>query len=343
MEMIDVAIVGGGPAGAYCAYNLAENGIYPTIFDHSHPREKPCGGMISPLAQELFPFLKTLPIHQIRRKIIYFISPFNRKVPIKLAKSEAICVSRSDFDFFLLNMALDVGAIWIKEKVLNVKSKHGIWEIETNKNVYFAKKIVGADGVNSIVRKKVTVPLENKDKGICLGYFAENLEEEEASFHFLPHRKGYIWIIPRRKSTSIGISCSEITRAKNLDYELKAFLKKHYPNIKTTHKWAACIPNIKETKTFKIPIAGTTWLLVGDAAGHVDPIYGEGIPYALLSGELAAQAITENNLPLYERLWRHAYGPRLMWSVKLRKWLYKRHVLECYFQFLKIQSYILRS
>jgi flavin-dependent dehydrogenase len=60
--MIEVAIVGGGPAGAYCAYNLAENGICPIIFDHSHPREKPCGGMISPLAQELFPFLKELPI-----------------------------------------------------------------------------------------------------------------------------------------------------------------------------------------------------------------------------------------------------------------------------------------
>ena len=78
--MIEVAIVGGGPAGAYCAYKLAENGIYPTIFDHSHPREKPCGGIISPLAQELFPFLKKLPIKHIKRTRMYLTSPLDEKL-----------------------------------------------------------------------------------------------------------------------------------------------------------------------------------------------------------------------------------------------------------------------
>ena len=54
----DVAIVGGGPAGAYCALTLAKKGIMPTIFDHSHPREKPCGGGISPPVLKKFPFLE---------------------------------------------------------------------------------------------------------------------------------------------------------------------------------------------------------------------------------------------------------------------------------------------
>lgn len=73
-------------------------------------------------------------------------------------------------------------------------------------------------------------------------------------------------------------------------------------------KWAASIPNIKKVRTFHSQIAGTTWVLIGDAAGHVHPISGEGILYALVSGEFAAEAITENNMLLYETLWRQGYG-----------------------------------
>jgi flavin-dependent dehydrogenase len=54
----DVAIVGGGPAGAYCAFELAKQGINATVFDHSYPREKPCGGGISPPTIEKFPFVE---------------------------------------------------------------------------------------------------------------------------------------------------------------------------------------------------------------------------------------------------------------------------------------------
>jgi len=59
--MIEIAIVGAGPAGAYCASSLARKGFRPVLFDDSHPREKPCGGGITPFAQDEFPFLKDLP------------------------------------------------------------------------------------------------------------------------------------------------------------------------------------------------------------------------------------------------------------------------------------------
>lgn len=339
--MIEVAIIGGGPAGAYCAYNLAENGIYPTIFDHSHPREKPCGGMISPLAQELFPFLKELPIEKIKRRKACFVSPFGRKFFVTFRKGDVICVSRLDLDQHLLKMALSRGAKWIKEKVLDISHKGKTWTIKTDKAVYLAEKVVGADGINSIVRRKVTSPLKSRDKGFCCGYFAKNLENEEISFHFLPHREGYIWVIPRKNNTSIGIGCLEPKHSKGLFEELNMFIKTRYPNIKIISKWTALIPNIKDAKTFQTPIAGPTWALIGDAAGHVDPINGEGIPYALLSGELASQAIAENNLQLYETLWRQAYGSRILWGFKLRKWIYKKHILECYCQYLKISNQLL--
>ncbi|MEM3580279.1 MAG: NAD(P)/FAD-dependent oxidoreductase [Candidatus Bathyarchaeia archaeon] len=338
--MIEVGIVGGGPAGAYCAYKLAENGIYPTIFDHSHPREKPCGGLISPLAQELFPFLRKLPIDPIKRRVIYLVSPYGRRISVNLKKSEAICVSRLKFDQYLLTMALDKGAELKREKVVDVQRKGKLWNIITAKSIYPVKKLVGADGVNSIVKKKVTTPFRNADKGVCCGYYVENLENEDISFHFLPHRKGYIWIIPRKDNTCVGIGCSEATHSKNLRKELDLFIKRNRPNTKIISKWAALIPNVKETGTLFSHVAGPNWVLIGDAAGHVNPINGEGIPYALLGGELAAQAIAENDMMLFEKLWRRAYGLNLLLGVKLRKWMYKRHILEVYCIYIKIRSAI---
>jgi geranylgeranyl reductase family protein len=334
--MIEVAIVGGGPAGAYCAYKLAEKGIYPTIFDHSHPREKPCGGLISPLAQELFQFLKKLPIEHVKREMVHFVSPLGRKFSINMKRKEVICVSRLEFDLFLLNMAIDKGAEWRKERVVEVKREGKIWKIKTDKNVYSSKKIVGADGVNSIVRRKVTKPLKAADKGICYGYFAEGLEDEVISFHFLPQREGYIWIIPRKKNASVGIGCTEISHLSQVKKELDTFIQKKYPKIKIVSKWTALIPNIKKVETFCSPVAGSSWILIGDAAGHVNPINGEGMLYALLDGELAALAIIEGDMRLYEKLWRHVYGLNLLIGIKLRKWVYRRFFLECYCRYLKI-------
>ena len=78
--MIETAIIGAGPAGAYCAYCLAEKGIQPKIFDASHPREKPCGGFISSFAQEKLPFLNQIPIEHTVRNSIRFISPSGKQI-----------------------------------------------------------------------------------------------------------------------------------------------------------------------------------------------------------------------------------------------------------------------
>jgi len=338
--MIEVAIVGGGPAGAYCAYKLAENGIYPTIFDHSHPREKPCGGLISPLAQEFFPFLKKLPIEHVKRKIVHFISPSGRRFSINMKNKEVVCVSRLEFDLFLLNMAIDEGAEWRKERVVEVKREGKIWKIKTDRNVYSSKRLVGADGVNSIVRRKVTKPLKAADKGICYGYFAEGLKDEVISFHFLPQIEGYIWIIPRKKSASVGIGCAEISHLSQVKKELDIFIQKNYPEIKIVSKWTALIPNIKKAETFCSPIAGSSWILIGDAAGHAHPISGEGILYALIDGKLAAQAIIHDNTLSFEKLWRCAYGLNLLLGAKLQKWVYRRTFLELYCMYIKLLSLI---
>ena len=338
--MIEVAIVGGGPAGSYCAYCLAQNDVYPVIFDHTHPREKPCGGLVSPLAQKLFPFLKEVPIEHCERNRIYFISPYGKRVCLSSRKGKFLCFSRLKLDQFLVNMAVNEGAELIEEKVISVRRKRDLWKVKTTRQSYIVKTLIGADGVNSLVRRSIIGPLSKVDKGICYGYLVKGLGKEDLTMRFLFHRMGYIWVLPRVRHTCLGIGCAEISRSHALKMELDVFIEQHYSHVEKISRWTALIPHIKDVKTFGIPIAGLNWILIGDAAGHVNPIIGEGITYALLDGELAAQAVVENNPQLFDRLWRESYGWSLFRDIKLMKWLYKKPFLELYCIYLKFRSII---
>jgi geranylgeranyl reductase family protein len=336
--VIKVVIVGAGPAGSYCAYKLAEKGIYPSVFDNSHPREKPCGGLVPAIAQEFFPFLKALPIRHSERSTMTMIAPSGRRLVIGFRKGKVIGFSRLKFDQYLLSKAVNEGADLIEEKVIGVERKYGLWKVRTQQQSYAVKTLVGADGVNSMVRRNIVGSLSKRDKGVCYGYFVKGLENEDITIKFLPDKKGYLWIIPRGDDTSIGIGSSEIGRYPELKNELDAFISKFYPQAEKISEYTALIPNVKDTKTFHNPIAGSNWILIGDAAGHVDPISGSGIIYALLDGELAAEVIAEGNPEMFNKLWIETYGQSLLRATKLRGWVYKRPLLEVYCMYMKVQS-----
>jgi len=336
--MIEIAVVGGGPAGSYCAYCLAEDSLSPVIFDHTHPREKPCGGLVTPLAQKLFPFLKELPIGHGERSETRLISPSGRQVCLSTRRTMIRTFSRLELDQCLVNMAVKEGAELIREKVVALERKNDFWKIKTTRGFYHVKILIGADGVNSLVRKSIVGPLSKVDKGICCGYLVTGLEKEHITVKFLTHRKGYMWVIPRDDQTSLGIGTSEESRSYGLRRELDLFVQQQYPHAKIISKWAALIPNVKDIKTFRIPLAGPNWILIGDAGGHVNPIIGEGILYALLDGELAAQAVVEKKPEMFNELWKEAYGSSLFLDIILRKRLYTSPGLELYCKFLKLQN-----
>jgi flavin-dependent dehydrogenase len=123
--------------------------------------------------------------------------------------------------------------------------------------------------------------------------------------------------------------------SKLLKKDLDLFMKKNFPHIKKLSSWIALIPSIQNTKIFNKNLAGKKWILIGDAAGHVNPMFGEGILYALFDGHLSAEAIADGSPIQYDKLWREAYGLNLFSSIKIRKWLYKKPVLELYCQILK--------
>jgi geranylgeranyl reductase family protein len=302
----DVLIVGGGPAGAYCALNLAKKDFKPTILDHSHPREKPCGGGISPPVLKKFPFLE-----QFRSKGFTFgnfriITCIDTQVMTKSLEN-GFCISRKCLDQGILEMAIQNGAKLVSEKVLNIQKKGKTWNVVTNKRIFSTKVLVGADGVNSIVRRKTIGSISTKNLALTFGYFTNSLEKDDATIKFLAEIPGYIWAFPGKSYSNIGIG-SGLKYGNTLKRLLNAFIDSYFPKIKIVSRYAAMLPSASDPNFFRLSCASTNWILIGDAAGHVDPVSGAGILYALWGGELAAQAIESNNPKSFDKAWKKAYG-----------------------------------
>jgi geranylgeranyl reductase family protein len=302
----DVLIVGGGPAGSYCAFTLSRKGIKPTILDNSHPREKPCGGGISPSVLKKFPFLEKFRSEGLTFGNFRIISCIDTQV-ITNGLKNGFCISRKCLDQKILEMAVKNGATLIPEKVLNIQNRGKTWNVITDKRTISTKILVGADGVNSIVRRRTVGPISAENLALTFGYFTDSVEKDQATIKFLGEIPGYLWVFPGKGYSNIGIG-SELNYGKVLKSLLDAFINSRLPEIKTKSRYAALLPSASNPNFFNLRCAGTNWILIGDAAGHVDPISGGGILYALWGGELAAQAIENKDLQSFDEKWKEEYG-----------------------------------
>jgi geranylgeranyl reductase family protein len=336
--MLDVAIVGAGPAGSNCAYTLAKNNVSVTIFDHSHPREKPCGGMIGQENAALFPILQSFNdvLHSEADSLV-FVSPRNIAWKINLGKNKLLGFSRTRFDQFLLQQALNKGASLVKEKVLNCQKNGDSWKITTQNGEYHAKTIIGADGTNSLLRRDFLGEFDKADVGGCFGYLFGGVEEKRVIIKFSSKIAGYLWVIPRGDHTSVGAGTMHLDYMHKLRAEVDAFAKTYSQKDKLS-QWAALIPHIKDTNTFDLPVAGKNWALIGDAAGHVSPMSGSGIPYALMDGMLAAEAIAEGHIEKFNEKWKASYGRTLLKETRISKLIYQSSLLEFYCMYAKLQN-----
>ena len=310
----DIAIIGAGPAGSTAAYLLSKLGLNVILVDKCFfPRDKLCGGLVSTKTLKLLERIFNETEESLtEKKIINFSS--NKFQFVCKKKNLAKCysklpthfVERIVYDKFLLDKAVDVGVkIIYGEEVKKVDLDSN--NLVTSKgNTISSKYIIGADGANSIVRREFEKlgAIDKKSWLTNLGFALETfIDKEKLSFetdimylYFGYIKIGYVWIFPNKDKAVIGIG-GLLKELNNKD--LKGIFTNFLISLGIDKKTVEdCI---KDVKGHPIPFGNfienpvyKNAILIGDAAGLVNPVTGEGIYYAQRSAEVAVDAILKD-------------------------------------------------
>jgi geranylgeranyl diphosphate/geranylgeranyl-bacteriochlorophyllide a reductase len=293
-ETYDVIVVGGGPAGATAAHNMAQRNAKVLLLDKGG-RIKPCGGAIPPRLIRDY----AIPAHLIVARIdaARIVSPTGRLAHMPVDGSYVGMVDREQFDEYLRERAAEAGATRITG-VYTTSSRDDDgtlrihYELKDGSVASARTKLaIGADGALSKLGRD-HIPDAHKTKLVFA--YHEIVERPDTAETYAPERCDvyynaryspdfYAWVFPHGKTASIGTGSAHKGFALR---EAVATLRQDagLANSKTIRKEGAPIP-LKPLKRWD---NGRDVLLAGDAAGVVAPASGEGIYYAMLGGELAA-------------------------------------------------------
>ncbi len=316
MEVVDVAVVGGGPAGSSAAREAAERGLSVLLFDHAHPRRKACGGGLPVKGIEWM----DAPDSAIECHMSSISFAYNDK-KLKIPVNKGKLIRRDDWDFYLYNQAKEAGAGHVAERVKSLVLESDVWIINGN---YKAKYIIGADGVNGFTRRHFMDKIPREHLFAAAGYYLSiKPEENEVEFILgaLPGKEGYLWVFPKSDHYNIGYCYNAGT--PGMKGALHKLMEERWPGefvengkwkladsgeIVDCKQFGSAIPSYNDPKLFDEPVSGSNWVLCGDAAGHVNPIHGEGLNHAALGGRLAAKAVAKGDPILFEKYWRSHYS-----------------------------------
>jgi len=305
----DVAILGAGPAGAWAAFVLARGGARVTMFDPSHPREKACGGGVTGRALALV--RDAVADGAFPRTVVRtarFTAPgrpatatarrargADEGATVTLDDGALVVASRAAFDAALVNAAARAGARLVRARVTAVTiDAHGV-TLDTGSDRFTADVVVGADGANSLLRRRVAAPFRRDQLSIATGFFAHGATSDEIVIELTGDPPGYIWSFPRPDHLAIGI-CAQadagITAAQLRARTAGWIDRTGIASRAALEPYSWPIPSLTASDYESLPLAGARWALVGDAAGLVDPITREGIYFALRSADLVARSLT---------------------------------------------------
>lgn len=299
-DTADVAVVGAGPAGAWAAVRLARSGARVVVFDHSHPREKPCGGGVTGRALQLVSgevAIDRLP--GVAAATASFAVAGARPATVSLAShgvgadSSLVIIDRRRFDAALLEAAEAAGARHVAARVLDVEVDESGCRLRTTSDSWRARVLVGADGANSLVRRRVSRPFTRGQLSIATGFFAHGPTSSEIAVEFEADPPGYIWSFPRRDHLAIGICAqADVSTSDRLRRRVARWTAEFgQARDARLQRYSWPIPSLAPGDWAQERPAGPRWALVGDAAGLVDPLTREGIFFALRSADLLASAL----------------------------------------------------
>lgn len=303
-----IAVVGGGPAGAMAGARLAAAGRRVVLIDEKLAWEKPCGGGLTPKALRQYPFLAEAEVERNWVRGCEMVSPGGRRAWFELEQPIAI-FSRRVLNGLMLERARAAGAEIVRERVLAIEGGPGAWCVRTRTEEISATYVVIAAGARNPLL--FSARLEPADLMATAGYYIPGAGD---SIHisFLRGVEGYIWLFPRRDHFSAGI-CGKMntTPTAILRRMLEEFLAQRGFTLQGAQFYSHVLPAPRAETIGRLTLRGEGWALVGDAAGLVDPITGEGLYYALRSGELLAQALLADDEAGYSRAVSHELLPEL--------------------------------
>lgn len=289
MAVWEVIVVGAGPAGAWAARRLAQQGARVLLLDRARfPREKPCGGGLSPKAYRQF---DRPPDHLVRARVSEVLLEGRWTRPFVLGdhRHPIWMVERATFDAYLLDLAIQAGAtVWTGERVVGVLPGRPA-VVQTERALLPARVVIAADGAESVVARRLGLRRERR-AFVALETEVALASDPFAGRAFLSYRLpwGYFWLFPKGDRWNLGLG--------SLDPRVWPALRRH------CHAFLARLGlrprEPLRLQGHRIPVDGVgaplqagNVLLVGDAAGLADPFFGEGIAFALKSADLAAQVV----------------------------------------------------
>ena len=288
-----VVIAGGGPAGALCGERLARAGFAVTILEERPGWEKPCGGGVTWKTLERYPFLLDAGVE---KKLVHraeLIAADSRRVELHLSRPLAL-YSRAKLNAFLLQRAADAGCSVVHQRAL-AADINGAVRLHAAHEEFEADFLIIATGARNALQ------LPSADQGwkpaprdleLTAGYYLP-ATDDRIRVQFLRDFEGYLWSFPRTDHLAVGI-CGKMAQnsSGSLKDKLHRFLAAEELSASGGTFYSHLLPSLARPSWKRLPLAGKGWARVGDAAGLVDPITGEGIYYALRSGELLADALS---------------------------------------------------
>ncbi len=292
MEQFDAIVVGAGPAGSTAAYRLADAGARVLVLDKARfPRDKPCGGGLTLRAVKQLP-VDPEPVVEDRVDTVELRLRFERSFSRTSDAPLVLMTQRRRLDHFLLEQAAGRGAdVRDGVRVDSVEVDERGATVTVDGERIHGETLIGADGANGTTAKAVGLAGE-LDYGVAYEGNVSGVEDRyrgRAVVELGSIPGGYGWIFPKADHVNVGVGgwlhegprlrahLKEVMRAHGIAPEEIDGLRGHRLPLRRPHS----------------PLARGRALLVGDAAGLVDPLSGDGMYECFASSRLAAAAVLD--------------------------------------------------
>jgi flavin-dependent dehydrogenase len=319
--MADYVIVGGGPSGAMCGEQLARAGHSVDIFDEHLAWEKPCGGGLTYKATQCFPFLLDNPLPKKLIQKVEIISAENQRATLSLQHPIAI-YSRTVLNGLLLDRARDAGCRIHHSRVQGLDTSTQRPRYCSDGEWRDSDFLVLAGGARNQFLPG-TRALARDELEMTQGYFVPQTADQ-ILIKFLPEFEGYIWSFPRADHLSLGICGSMQAHTST---ELRGHLQQFAgtEKIETAHAkfYSHVLPSPQVRTLSDRAVIGRNWALCGDAAAWVDPLTGEGLFYAMRSGEILGRSLAEGCPEKYPARVRSSFSMELEFAARIVRRFYR--------------------